>query len=335
MTFLKVSKVSKKGDSNLILKNISFTQRRYQKIAIAGETGSGKSTLLKIIAGLVESDKGSVFLEDQKIAQQDALVPGHAAIAYLSQDFELPKFLRVEQVLRYANKQSHEESLRLYEVCRISHLLNRKTDELSGGERQRIALARMLAASPKIILLDEPFSNLDRVHKVLLKAVIEDMGRRLDMSCILISHEPEDLLAWADLIILLKDGRVVQRGTPEKLYWHPSNEYVAGLLGKYTAIDPRDKTLSKFIKPAFRHAKWYARPEQASLVKRNKGLPGTVVKTSFMGDHYELEVQCGHLTAIVRANDLVKTAGDRVYVTFYDSRAKGIRRTAKIIQNRY
>src|SRR5262245_31762290 len=110
MTLLKVSGLSRQGEGGFALKKISFTQRKHKKMAIAGETGSGKSTLLKIIAGLMQPDEGEVYLEDEKISPADRLVPGHPAIAYLSQHFELDAFLRVEQVLSYANQLSVKEA---------------------------------------------------------------------------------------------------------------------------------------------------------------------------------------------------------------------------------
>src|SRR5687767_4606363 len=124
MILLQVSNIHKKIEGDFALQDITFSQKKYQKIAIAGETGSGKSTLLKIIAGLEQQDSGDVFFEGNKvIGPSENLVPGHSFIAYLSQSFELPKFLRVEQVLNYANTISHKAADTLYKVCEIDHLL--------------------------------------------------------------------------------------------------------------------------------------------------------------------------------------------------------------------
>lgn len=179
MTFLKVSGLVKEGIDGRIVNDISFSQRKGHRLAIAGETGSGKSTLLKMIAGLVQPDGGEILFNDKQVTgPDDNLVPGHAGIAYLTQDYELPRFLRVEQVLTYAGNKPVKKSARLIEVCRISHLLGRKTDELSGGERQRIALAKLLLTSPRLLLLDEPFSNLDRTHKLMPKTLSTMSARR-------------------------------------------------------------------------------------------------------------------------------------------------------------
>src|SRR5690606_8175730 len=166
MAFLKVNQIGVQGETDMVLNDISFIQHQFQKVAIAGETGSGKSTLLKVVAGLAQPSSGDVWFDQKRVSGPlDQLVPGCPGIAYLSQQFELPKFLRVEQILAYANELADNEANALFDVCQINHLLKRKTDQLSGGEQQRIALAKLLITSPKLLLLDEPFSNLDMVHK--------------------------------------------------------------------------------------------------------------------------------------------------------------------------
>src|SRR6187549_1219231 len=225
MTILKLSNVGKQIDNAWVVKDFSFTQKKNQKIVIAGETGSGKSTLLKMIGGLVQPDAGTIFFEDKTVeGPNEKLVAGHSEIAYLSQHFELPKFLRVEQVLEYANSLSAKESSSIYRICQINHLLQRKTDQLSGGEKQRIAIARLLISKPKLLLLDEPFSNLDMVLRDVLKSVIDSITRKLRITCMLVSHDTVDSLSWADEIVVMRDGTLVQQGSPEEIYKNPINE---------------------------------------------------------------------------------------------------------------
>ncbi len=267
MTLLTVDNIVVNGDGTPILKNISFSQRVFEKIAIAGETGSGKSTLLKVIAGLHPLDAGAVVFNDEVVkGPHEKLVPGHSGIAYLSQHFDLPHSLRVEQVLEYANQLSTETATTVYDICRISHLLKRRTDELSGGERQRIAIARIVTGWPKLILLDEPFSNLDMVHKNVLKTVIEELGEILKITCVLVSHDPLDTLSWADRIFVLKDGEVVQHGRPQELYSSPASEYVAGLFGPYNIFTPSVTTeLCELFNISAKGKVIFARPEHIRL----------------------------------------------------------------------
>jgi ABC-type sulfate/molybdate transport systems ATPase subunit len=219
---------------------ISFTQRKGQRLAIAGETGSGKSNLLKMIAGLNSPAQGTIYFEGQRVpGPLERLIPGQPGIAYLSQHFELWHNYRVSEVLSYANDLSVEESTTLYHLCDIAHLLNRRTDQLSGGERQRIALARLLVRPPRLLLLDEPFSNLDMIHKRGLKKTILETMAHFGVSAILVSHDPVDILSWADEVLILRDGRLIQQGPPQEVYTLPIDEYAAALLGDYTRSDGR------------------------------------------------------------------------------------------------
>lgn len=289
MAFLEAKAVSYAAEDGIVLNGITFRQEQRQKIAIAGETGSGKSTLLKIIAGLIQPDSGEVWFEGERVkGPLEKLVPGHPKIAYLSQHFELPKFLRVEQVLSYANLLSDHQAIGLYEICQIDHLLKRKTDQLSGGERQRIALARILIASPSLVLLDEPFSNLDMVHKNTLKEIIDDISSELNISSILISHDPDDTLPWAHKIIVMRRGTIVQKDIPTLIYNQPSDEYTAGIFGKYNVID---KSLAAQLQISMNGSdNVFLRPEHFSINPDTDALIECIIeKISYYGGHYEIE----------------------------------------------
>jgi ABC-type sugar transport system ATPase subunit len=319
MSLLQVSGISKKKDEEFVLSNISFNQQRFQKIAIAGETGSGKSTLLKIIAGLIQPDEGEVMFEQHRVlGPEEKLLPGHPAIAYLSQHFELRNNYKVEEILEMANKMSIEEAETIFDVCQINHLLKRKTDQLSGGEKQRIAMARLLITKPQLLLLDEPFSNLDMLHKQTMKSVINDISEKLKITCILISHDPLDTLSWADEILVMKDGQVVQGGSPNDVYTKPNDTYVGGLFGKYNLLSPSQaKELFDVgdIKESDKNV--FIRPEDFKITTENKKyLQGLVDKVVFFGSYYEIEVLLNDKIITIRteSNDLVK--GDPAYISY-------------------
>ncbi|MCP2044690.1 ABC transporter ATP-binding protein [Pontibacter sp. HSC-36F09] len=317
MSFLEVSGLQVQEDGHTVLHDISFAQGEYEKLVIAGETGSGKSTLLQAIAGLVQPSAGQITFEGKRvIGPHDKLVPGHEGIAYLSQHYDLPQFLRVEQVLRYANTLQGDEAETLYEVCRISHLKQRKTNQLSGGERQRIALARLLSTWPDLLLLDEPYSNLDKGHKELLKEVIHDITERLAITCILISHDPHDTLSWADRILIIEGGRLVQQGTPEQVYRHPADSYTAGLFGNFNLI-PADLT-SEFAARLGIDSQGrdlLVRPEHFKFVIDPSGaLTGTVQKVMFFGGFYDVQVQLTGISVTVRTQAIPAATGEKVYL---------------------
>jgi len=301
MNLLTVSDIQKKEGEDFALKGISFTQQPFYNIAITGESGSGKSTLMKIIAGLAQPDAGEVHFEGQKVkGPNDKLIPGHPGIAYLSQHFELRNNYRIEELLSYANKLSDEDALALYKICQIDHFLKRKNDQLSGGEKQRIALARLLVTAPRLLILDEPFSNLDLIHKNTLKSVIHDIGEKLRISCLLVSHDPLDTLSWADEIIVMKDGTVVQQGKPEQIYHQPANEYVAALFGKYNLVGPK---------------RLFVRPENFKIVKGGSlALEGKVEKVAFLGSAWELTVQLKEQSVTVQTDQRNISKGDTLYV---------------------
>ncbi|WP_347158254.1 ABC transporter ATP-binding protein [Pontibacter chitinilyticus] len=319
MSLLTVAGISMIEEGSAVLKDISFTLQELQKIAIAGETGSGKSTLLQVIAGLVQPSAGQVLFDGERVkGPTEKLVPGHPGIAYLSQQFELQKFLRVEQVLAYANTLTDEEAANIYEICRISHLLKRRTNQLSGGERQRIALAKLLVSSPRLLLLDEPFSNLDTAHKDTLKAVIQAIGDQLEITCILISHDPHDTLPWADEILVMRGGQILQKGTPAQLYRQPVNEYVAALFGSYNLIAPAQaKAFAALPSMQVNGKSILIRPESFRLVAvGSQALAGTVTKVAFFGSYCQLEVQLPGIMITMKTGDNHVKAGDEVYVSF-------------------
>jgi len=318
MNFLTLKGIALKSDDGFALKNITFEQKKYQRIAIAGESGSGKTSLLKVIAGLYQPDRGTVKFLDKKVdGPNDKLVPGHQEIAYLSQHFELPKFLRVEQVLSYANLITDKEALTIYKICQIDHLLKRKTDQLSGGERQRIALSKLLITSPKLLLLDEPFSHLDPVHKDILKSVISDFSHKLKITCILVSHDPGDTLPWADKMILLKDGRIVQQGSPQQLYNKPVNKYAAGLLGPYSILRDEHAEILGYKKR--RGKRILVRPESFHIVSRgNNTLAGVVEEVRFTGGQSELLVRIGEDFIRVSANAKAIKRGGKIKLSLQD-----------------
>jgi len=312
MSFLEVSRVTY-NLPGFSLSELSFTQEEGVKIAFAGETGSGKTTILKLIGGLLQPDSGSITLHNRLVqGPAEKLVPGHEQIAYLSQFFELPKFLRVEQVLQYASAMSEPALNRIIRICEIDHLLERKTDQLSGGERQRIALARLLVTGPELLLLDEPFSNLDSMHRIQMKYVLERVSDQLGITSILVSHDSGDTLPWADLIFVLQDGQLIQQGRPEQIYRKPVNAYAASLFGKYNLfpIDAQSPDRQVFLRP----------DDLVFTDSEDAEFTGTVSRISFNGPHYEVHVETDRgLITVLSPKPTFKT-GDRVKMSVLPER---------------
>lgn len=315
MEFLSVSALFKKIEDRPVVQDINFMQQPFRNISIAGETGSGKSTLLKMIAGLVQPDTGTVTFMGKKVKGPDEqLIPGHPGIAYLSQHYELRNHHRMEELLAYANELSDEEAGQLYDVCRISHLLKRKTTELSGGEKQRIALARLLVTAPRLLILDEPFSNLDLIHKNILKEVLRDVRDRLQVSCLLASHDPLDTLSWADELLVLREGQVVQRGAPQLVYDRPADAYVAELMGSCNEVPaPLARYLAATFGWTLMPGTMYLRPERIQFIGRGTSpIAGIIEKITFWGSYVEAEVRVGEHLLRVKTMDRNLRVGEEV-----------------------
>lgn len=314
MNILEVTDISYTQQS-FTIKDISFSQQQFQKIAITGETGSGKSTLMKIIAGLLQPDTGEILLEGKKVTGPHYnLVPGHKSIGYLSQRFELRNHYRMEELLAYANILTDDAAKRIFALCRIEHLLKRKTEGLSGGEQQRLALARLLLTAPKLLLLDEPFSNLDPIHKNILKSVLNAIGTELGITCILTSHDPLDTLSWADEIIVLRNGSMVQQGSPQEIYRQPANQHVAGLFGSYNIL-PEELALQLLRIPQ-PGKKPFIRPEQLRLSEQ--GVAAIVKRVSFCGRYHELLLDVNGYELLAQTNEYTIHKGQTVYFTLAD-----------------
>lgn len=296
MAFLEVREVTKRVSGAFALQPVSFVVEAGEKWAIAGATGSGKSTLLKIIGGLEQADSGAVLFEGKRVkGPAERLIPGHERIAYLSQHFELRHHYRVEDLLDRVNQLSATDAARVYDLCRISHLVKRKEHELSGGEKQRVATARLLIQKPTLLLLDEPFSNLDRQHKSMMQTVIRDIGAALGITCVLVTHDPPDALSWADRLLVLQDGACAQLDTPQQLYRQPASEYVAGLFGAYNLLTAAQVAAFSDTM-AFRLGRYDIgiRPEGLRLLPlAEPGARGIVEELYFYGSHYEADLRVG------------------------------------------
>ncbi len=317
--FLSVEQISTQAKQGFSLKEISFQLQQNSTLAVAGATGSGKSSLLKIVAGMESPLSGAVYFEGERVKKvpEEKLIPGHPGIAYLSQHFELRNHYRMEELMDYANQLPTEEADRIFHICKVDHLLKRKAHEVSGGEKQRLALARLLVSSPRLLILDEPFSNLDLPHKNILKKVIEEVSAELNITLILVTHEPSDMLSMADEIIVLENGTMVQQGKPGELYSSPVNEYTGALLGKYNMIPTEQLPVDLALNlPAEETGRLFVRPEDIKISLRNSSnrIKGTVIKTLFAGFFYELHIDILGSILLVFANQYYKP-GTKIYCT--------------------
>jgi len=291
--FLKINAISKSINGSLAVDDVSVSFTTQKKIAIVGETGSGKSTLLKLIGGLEQLDVGSIWYKQVKVkGALEQLIPGHPRIAYLSQHFELPNNYQVFDVLDFINRLSEEEKVRLYDICEITPFLKRWTDELSGGERQRVALVKTLLTAPELLLLDEPFSNLDLYSKQKMIELINSISSELNVRIIMVSHDATDVMAWAEEIYIFKNGKIIQHGTPEYLFHYPLNEYCANLLGDCLFVETQSLPFISTFQSSDDNKKILLRASYFTIAQ-NRGeqtMIGSITKIVYKGNYSVIHV---------------------------------------------
>jgi len=228
------------------IRNISFDIKRGDIIAVIGESGSGKSTLLKSIFGLLQVDEGEVLFNGKRVlGPHEQLIPGHKEMKIVTQDFSLNIYAKVydniASALSNTNvKAKEEKTIKMMQHLHIDHLRNKKITELSGGEQQRVAIARALVTDTSVLLLDEPFSQVDALLKNQLRADIKRIAAETGVTVIIVSHDPADGLFLADSLLLMKDGALIQKGRPAHVYNHPEHIYTAQLLGNAVVLKLED-----------------------------------------------------------------------------------------------
>lgn len=237
---------SEKPDS-LGLSGISFGVDKGKITAIIGESGSGKSTLLKLIYGLLNPDSGEIRFDGWKVpGPDDKLIPGHKAMRLVSQNFEdLNTYANVwDNVASRLSNTNLEEKQHRTEVALnslgILRLAKQRVVDLSGGERQRVAIARALVTGPEVLLMDEPFNQVDASFRDHLQQDVRKIVDEIGLTIIMVSHDPAEVLAMSDALLILRDGKLMAAGSPLEIYNNPPNAYAATLLAKSNVLSGKE-----------------------------------------------------------------------------------------------
>ncbi|MBD8017753.1 sulfate/molybdate ABC transporter ATP-binding protein [Kaistella pullorum] len=234
-----------------LFQNFNLALEPGRIMALAGESGCGKSTLLSIIYGLIDWHEGDIIFDGKAVfGPKKNIVPGEAGMKLVAQNYDLMPYATVaENVGKFISninlQEKRERVSELLDVVGLSGFANTLPKFLSGGQQQRVAIARALSVIPKLLLLDEPFSNLDYPRKLELREKLFSYVRKMDISLIISTHEILEIMPWLDRIVVLKDGRLIQNDSPEETFKNPYNEYVARLFGELNVLTEHQMTLLK------------------------------------------------------------------------------------------
>ena len=234
-----------------LFQNFNLALEPGRIMALAGESGCGKSTLLSIIYGLIDWHEGDIIFDGKAVfGPKKNIVPGEAGMKLVAQNYDLmPYATAAENVGKFISninlQEKRERVSELLDVVGLSGFANTLPKFLSGGQQQRVAIARALSVIPKLLLLDEPFSNLDYPRKLELREKLFSYVRKRDISLIISTHEILEIMPWLDRIVVLKDGRLIQNDSPEETFKNPYNEYVARLFGELNVLTEHQMTLLK------------------------------------------------------------------------------------------
>jgi len=322
----------------IALKNINVDIRPGEFFVILGPSGSGKTTLLRIIAGLEIPTRGRVVIGDQVVVDADKGVfvePRDRNIGMVFQNWALyPHMTAYDNIafpLRIKKLPREEIDKRVREVAEalgIAELLDRKPAHMSGGQQQRVAVARALVKQPDVLLLDEPFSNLDARIRVTAREFVKEIQKKLGITTILVTHDQADAFAVGDRVMVLRNGEMQQLGVPEELYGEPANVFIANFIGdppmniyKLSIDHPMVKQLGVLeeINEDYKEVYIGIRPDEAVALPLNEEghLTGTVTIVEYVGSRRYAKLDLGNGISMRTLLECRADHGDRVRIRVY------------------
>ena len=264
------------NEENSLIKDLNFNINKGEFVSFVGESGSGKTTFLKCLAGLEKINSGKITLNTRVLNDENTFIkPNLRKIGFIFQDYPLFPHLSVLENLKINLDVKYEANVDYYtELTGLSNFLNRYPHELSGGEQQRVCIARALIREPDLLLMDEPFSNLDSSIKSKIQNEVYKILKKTNTTTILVTHDIKDTFDISDKILVFKAGIVQQFDQPEQMYCNPVNCYCAKILGDLNKIHIDEKEL-------------YIRPEKIKIVNKSE-YKFKVDKTCFVGKEYKI-----------------------------------------------
>ena len=336
----KIYKDPKTGKEFYAVKDTSLDIEPGTFVTLLGPSGCGKTTTLRMIAGFESPDEGEIYLGDEAINE---LTPNKRDTAMVFQSYALLPHYNIFDNVAYGLKLRKfpkdvikEKVTRILELVELSGMESRMTNQLSGGQQQRVALARALVIEPSVLLFDEPLSNLDAKLRVQMRTEIRRIQQEVGITAIYVTHDQSEAMAISDKIIIMDKGVVAQMGTPQEIYYHPVNEFVADFIGeanflrgpmvgtdgKYAILDIEGSRTKVELNENMREGETYTvvlRPEAATLADEG-GLPCRVMLSCFMGSYQNYHVMVGNTLVKLEEknpkNRKIYNVGDECHLVF-------------------
>ena len=336
----KIYQDPKTGKDFYAVKDTSLTIEPGSFVTLLGPSGCGKTTTLRMIAGFESPDEGEIYLGDEAI---NALTPNKRDTAMVFQSYALLPHYNVFDNVAYGLKlrkipkeEIRERVLKILDLVELTGMESRMTNQLSGGQQQRVALARALVIEPSVLLFDEPLSNLDAKLRVSMRTEIRRIQQEVGITAIYVTHDQSEAMALSDNIIIMRGGVVEQMGTPQEIYYHPVNEFVAdfigeanflkgtmvGIDGDHAVLDVEGYRTRVAGRDDLESGKEYTvvlRPESGTLADEG-GLPCRVVLSCFMGSYQNYHVMVGNTLVKLAEHDPknkhIYQVGDMCHLVF-------------------
>lgn len=239
--YIEIKNLSKFYNGNTILDNLNLSIYKTELFSILGASGCGKTTVLRILAGLEVPDEGKIYIDG---VDMTSLPPYERPVSMVFQNYALFPHMTVEDNIKFGLKQDRllnveieKRTKEMLDLVHMSEFKDRKPSQLSGGQRQRVALARSLVKKPKLLLLDEPLSALDKKLREITQLEIVNIQESLGITFIMVSHDQEEAMTMSSRICIMKDGQIMQVGMPSEIYEYPNSKYVADFIGSINFFD--------------------------------------------------------------------------------------------------
>jgi ABC-type Fe3+/spermidine/putrescine transport system ATPase subunit len=284
--------------NKIVHDDFNFTLKKGEHLCVMGESGCGKSTLLKAIYGLIDLNDGTVFWNDTQIlGPKHHLVPGFEKFKYVAQDFDLMPYISVSENIkkhlsRFFPEESEARTQELLKVIEMKAFENEKVKNLSGGQKQRVAIARALAKEPELLLLDEPFGQIDNFKKNTLRRNLFHYLKEKNITCIVATHDKEDALSFADKLLVIEHQKIIAFDSPITIYKNPSQKYIATLFDDVNELIIDGASILLY-------------PHQLKIAEKSKH-KAVVLSSYFKGDYWLIEAAFKEQKVFLKHHSILK-----------------------------